>query len=137
MTKTIGCTEFVANLDAHFDAATDRSARDAHLAGCPDCRARLAAMEDRLRDLPCDEFVELVTDYLEDAVDARGRERIDDHLRLCEGCRTYLDQMRETIRALGHAIGPEDDPAARRSRRAACRIWHHGGLGGTDAPNRS
>jgi anti-sigma factor RsiW len=51
--------------------------------------------------ITCQELVELVTDYLEDAVDDATRSEIDAHLALCAGCATYLEQMRRTIHALG------------------------------------
>ncbi len=48
--------------------------------------------------LTCQELVELVTDYFEDALPESERTRFDAHLDECEGCRAYLDQMRTTIR---------------------------------------
>jgi anti-sigma factor RsiW len=50
----------------------------------------------------CVDLVELVTDYLEGALDEPTRAEIEAHLALCPGCDTYLMQMRETIRTLGH-----------------------------------
>ncbi|MFL5618022.1 MAG: anti-sigma factor family protein [Gemmatimonadaceae bacterium] len=52
-------------------------------------------------DLTCKEFVELVTDYLEGALPKVERRRFEEHLSSCPYCITYLDQMRQTIRALG------------------------------------
>jgi hypothetical protein len=40
---------------------------------------------------------ELVTDYLEHAVSLRRRVAMRWHLFLCEACRRYYDQMRQTI----------------------------------------
>ncbi len=48
----------------------------------------------------CEEFVELVTGYLEGAMDEPTRRRFEEHLALCEGCEIYLDQTRETARLL-------------------------------------
>ena len=53
------------------------------------------------RDLTCKELVELVTDYLEGALPADIRSRFDEHLASCPFCQIYLDQMRQTIRAVG------------------------------------
>ena len=50
----------------------------------------------------CQELVELITDYLEDAVDDATRAEVEAHLRLCPGCASYLEQMHSTIRTLGH-----------------------------------
>jgi anti-sigma factor RsiW len=47
-----------------------------------------------VHDLACREFVALVTAYLDDHVSTARRAQIDDHLALCEGCRTVLVQWR-------------------------------------------
>lgn len=57
--------------------------------------------------MTCKELVELVTAYLEDALDADTRARFDHHLTKCDGCRNYLEQFRVTIRTVGK-IGEED-----------------------------
>jgi len=49
-------------------------------------------------DLECRELVELVTDYLEDALPAAERARFEAHLGECEGCRRYVEQIRTTLR---------------------------------------
>ena len=49
----------------------------------------------------CQEIVELVTDYLEGALDPETTAEVEAHLELCDGCNIYLEQMRATIRALG------------------------------------
>jgi anti-sigma factor RsiW len=53
------------------------------------------------RELACQEVVELVTAYLEDALDQADRERFEEHLVFCGGCDNYLKQMRTTIRLTG------------------------------------
>jgi anti-sigma factor RsiW len=52
-------------------------------------------------DIPCQDIVELVTDYLEGALDADTARAVEAHLAGCDGCQTYLDQMRSTAAALG------------------------------------
>ena len=54
-----------------------------------------------MADLTCQEFVELVTDYLEGALDEDTVRRFEEHLALCPGCKTYLSQMKETASRLG------------------------------------
>ena len=54
-----------------------------------------------MADLTCQEFVELVTDYLEGALDEDTARRFEEHLALCPGCETYLSQMKETASRLG------------------------------------
>lgn len=63
----------------------------------------------RLRnpDLVCQQAVELVTDYLEGALNARARRRFEAHLAGCPHCTEYLAQMRETIR-LTARLEPDD-----------------------------
>ena len=52
-------------------------------------------------DLSCAELVELVTDYVEGALDPRDRERFEEHIVFCDGCTNHLDQMRTTITVVG------------------------------------
>ncbi len=52
-------------------------------------------------DMGCQEFIELVTDYLEDALDRSTRARFEHHMGLCHGCEVYLRQMEETAARLG------------------------------------
>jgi anti-sigma factor RsiW len=49
----------------------------------------------------CQQWVELVTDYLDGALPRRLVAAIDRHLAGCEHCHEYLDQMRATIRITG------------------------------------
>jgi anti-sigma factor RsiW len=53
------------------------------------------------RELACKEVVELVTAYVENALDPTDRERFEEHLVFCDGCSNYLEQMRMTIRVTG------------------------------------
>lgn len=50
--------------------------------------------------LTCQELVALVTDYIEDQIPVRDRERFDAHLERCAGCVIYVTQIRTTIQAL-------------------------------------
>jgi anti-sigma factor RsiW len=77
-------------------------------------------------DLTCKEVVELVSDYLEDALSPEDRERFEAHLRTCEGCTSYVEQMRETIRLTG-MLTEERVPVEQRERlRQAFRDWKSG-----------
>lgn len=53
------------------------------------------------RELTCAQLVELVTDYLEQRLSSDDTERFEEHLAFCDGCSTYLEQMRATIAASG------------------------------------
>jgi Putative zinc-finger len=74
-------------------------------------------------ELTCRELVKLVTDYLEGALSEHDRLRFEDHLRGCEGCTTYLEQIRETIALAGQIDEESLDPAAREELLAAFRDW--------------
>jgi hypothetical protein len=63
------------------------------------------------RHVPCIEFVELVTDYLEAVLPARERRAFEHHLSLCDGCVSYVEQMRETRRLTG-SLEVDDVPEA-------------------------
>jgi anti-sigma factor RsiW len=69
--------------------------------------SRLPRFRFRPAELPCQEVVELVTDYLEGALAAADRRRFESHLAGCPHCTEYLAQIRETIRLAGR-ITPED-----------------------------
>jgi predicted anti-sigma-YlaC factor YlaD len=53
------------------------------------------------RELTCQQVVELVTAYLDDGLYPEDRERFEQHLVSCSGCRNYLEQMRRTIETTG------------------------------------
>jgi anti-sigma factor RsiW len=67
-------------------------------------------------DLNCDELVELVTGYLDGALDAEMEDRVADHLAGCDGCTTYVEQIKETIATLGSY--PPDVGLADEARNA-------------------
>jgi anti-sigma factor RsiW len=75
--------------------------------------------------MTCQEFVELVTAYLDDALDPDTRSRFEEHLVLCPGCVTYVDQFKETIDRVGSS---DDAPALSSDTEAslmnAFRTWH-------------
>jgi anti-sigma factor RsiW len=77
----------------------------------------------RKRDLACREVVELVTDFLEGALDERERERFERHLGGCDGCSAYLDQMRLTLRVAGRLEPESIDPVFRDKLVEAFRGW--------------
>ena len=69
-------------------------------------------------DVACRELVALVTDYLDGVLPAGWRAGLDRHLAGCDGCTTYLEQIRATIDALArldadqHPARPVPGPAA-------------------------
>jgi anti-sigma factor RsiW len=77
-------------------------------------------------ELSCRELVELVTDYLEDALPPAERARFEKHIATCDGCDAYLIQMRETIVVLGTLPADELSREAEDALRAAFRDWQAG-----------
>ena len=47
-------------------------------------------------DIACRELVEIVTDYLEGALEPAMTAAVERHLVLCPHCEVYIEQMRET-----------------------------------------
>jgi anti-sigma factor RsiW len=81
--------------------------------------------------LSCQELVELVTDYFEDALTPADRARFEAHIALCEGCTMYLRQMREMLDLLGELSTESISPQAESELLAAFRDWK--GADGTSA----
>lgn len=64
-----------------------------------------------MNELECRQFVEQVTAHLERALTPAEEQAFVDHLTECDGCERYLDQIRQTTKALdslpGGALSPE------------------------------
>jgi anti-sigma factor RsiW len=75
-------------------------------------------------DLSCAELVELVTEYLDDALPAGERARFEEHLTVCDGCVNYLDQMRTTIELTGRLRVDDLSPEVTAELVEAFRGWH-------------
>ena len=73
--------------------------------------------------LTCREFVEVLTDYLEGALEPAERAELERHLVICRGCSNYAEQMRSTMSLLSR-IG-QAEPAASPSGAllAMFRAW--------------
>ena len=74
-----------------------------------------------MTELHCSEFVELVTAFLDGALDPATERQFVDHLARCDGCDLYLDQMRETVRSLGELPAGELPTDARAALLEAFR----------------
>jgi anti-sigma factor RsiW len=48
----------------------------------------------------CNELVENVTEYMEDALDPRDRTRFDAHSSVCPGCQAHLGEFTVTLSLL-------------------------------------
>lgn len=74
-------------------------------------------------EMACRELVEVVTDYLDSALSERDRMRFERHLEGCNGCRSYLEQMRTTIRLAGRLTPESLSPAMRERLLRVLRDW--------------
>ncbi|MFF0338984.1 anti-sigma factor family protein [Kribbella sp. NPDC004875] len=64
--------------------------------------------------MTCAELVELVTAYLEQALDPETEQRFVEHLALCDGCEIYVEQIRRTIAEVGQ-VDPQHLSAQTRN----------------------
>jgi anti-sigma factor RsiW len=70
-------------------------------------------------EFSCQEMIEVVTNYLDDALPPDEQQRFERHLSYCAGCNTYVDQIRETIRQTGMVPREESLPPALRGEIVA------------------
>jgi anti-sigma factor RsiW len=75
-----------------------------------------------VREITCRELVELVTEYIEGTLSADRRTLFEEHLARCDWCVTYLDQMRQTQRALGRLTEESISAEAREVLLHAFRV---------------
>jgi anti-sigma factor RsiW len=74
-------------------------------------------------EITCRELVELVTEYLEGALSPADRARFEEHVTACEGCSTYVDQVRATVAVSGRLTEDDLDPLVRERLLEAFRGW--------------
>ncbi len=73
--------------------------------------------------MTCKELVELVTDYLEGNLTKSETARFQRHLEDCDGCTTYVEQFRQTIKLTGALREEHFDPVALQQVLGAFRDW--------------
>ena len=73
--------------------------------------------------LSCQEIVELVTDYLEGAIEPEEHASVEQHLVGCTKCDAYLDQIRATIRLVGRVDAASLSAETRRGLVEAFRSF--------------
>lgn len=71
----------------------------------------------------CSEIVELVTEYLEGSLSPDDATLVEQHLNFCDGCVSYVDQMRTTIATVGRIEEEELPPDVRDRLLTAFRDW--------------
>lgn len=73
--------------------------------------------------MTCQELVELVTDYLEDALPDDDRVRFEAHLAECDACRAHVEQLEQTIALSRHVEAELLPPGLREELLSAFRAW--------------
>ncbi len=78
------------------------------------------------REITCQELTEVLTDYFEGVMSAEDRARFDAHLEICDGCVTYVDQMRQTIATTRELRVEDVEATAPDDLLEAFRAWKRG-----------
>jgi anti-sigma factor RsiW len=73
--------------------------------------------------LRCEELVGLVTDYMDNALDADGRRAVEEHLEVCSGCVHHVGQMRVTVQAVEGLREESLPPPTREQLLELFREW--------------
>ena len=76
--------------------------------------------------LTCQEVVELVTEYLENALLSEMRKQLEEHVADCPGCGTYLEQVRQTIGMLHRLAQEPVFSASKQELIEIFRTWKQG-----------
>lgn len=79
------------------------------------------------QEIICHQFVELVTEYLDEALPAGQVELVEEHLVMCDWCRDYLDQVETTTGVVADAAPSAPPEELMRTVMNAFRERHaHG-----------
>ena len=76
-----------------------------------------------LPEMPCRELVEVITDYLEDALPHDDRRRFEAHLDECDACRDYVEQFEHTIALSGRVEAKQLPAGLQDELLTAFRAW--------------
>ena len=80
-------------------------------------------MSEHADHISCRDVVALVTDYFERALPAEQLSLFEQHLNFCDGCSSYVEQMRLTKELVGR-LEEEDVPVEAKDRLLqAFRDW--------------
>jgi predicted anti-sigma-YlaC factor YlaD len=75
-------------------------------------------------ELNCQEVVELVTDYLEQALLPEKQAQFEEHIEECPGCDTYLEQVQQTIMMLRKLSEQQTFPETKLDLLEIFRNWN-------------
>jgi anti-sigma factor RsiW len=73
--------------------------------------------------MTCRQVVQLLTDYLDGALSASDRARVEEHLAGCDACTAFLAQLRTTGRVTAELAAVEVPPALKAELLKAFRGW--------------
>jgi predicted anti-sigma-YlaC factor YlaD len=74
-------------------------------------------------ELNCQEVVELVTDYLEQALLPEMQAQFEKHVADCPGCDTYIEQLQQTIMMLRKLSAQSMFPETKQELLEIFRKW--------------
>jgi hypothetical protein len=74
----------------------------------------------------CKEIVELATEYADGAMTAEQMTMFELHLNFCDGCFTFVEQIRAAATLAGRLSEEEIPEATREKLLAAFRDWRSG-----------
>ena len=73
--------------------------------------------------LSCQEVVELVTDYLEQALLPETQSQFEEHIAKCPGCDNFLEQVQQTISMLRKLSEQQTFPDTKKDLLEIFRNW--------------
>jgi anti-sigma factor RsiW len=76
-----------------------------------------------MSELRCDHVVELVTDFLDGALDPADERDLVEHLNGCDGCSDYVEQYRRAVRTLGELPAEEGTTLSPEARAALLEVF--------------
>jgi predicted anti-sigma-YlaC factor YlaD len=71
----------------------------------------------------CSQVVELATEYVEGAMTPSQMTRFEMHLNFCDGCYTFVDQIRATAAMAGRLTEEQIPEETKAKLLAAFRDW--------------
>ena len=88
----------------------------------------LGRLTSRMRD--CEEVRMLMSEYVDDELDAAGVERVESHVGRCKRCRLVLANLRVTVARLGGlAAAAPLEPPSREATERITSAWRHADRG--------
>ena len=77
-------------------------------------------------ELSCQQVMELITDYLENALLPEMRKLLEEHVAECPDCENYFEQMQLTIDMLHQVARESVFPATKQELLQLFRDWKKG-----------